>query len=454
MLKTSLRIVALAAIVVASGSALAGLMPGLWQPALLSLSIILLWATGALPEDQTALIFFVGASLQGFVRPEIIFSGFATTAFWLVFGGLVIGAAVRRCGLDIVIARPFLAFTRGAYWRAVVAVILISLVLSLVVPSSMTRVMLSVPVVLALCEQLGLGDGRGKLGLVAAAVLASYYFGSGLLPANVPNMALVGSTEKILPIHFRFAEYFITYFPVLGLVKTALAGCLIVLAFNVPVADVPVVKLSVERDDNRKWLVGLVLIAALLFWVTDFVHGISPAWIAMIAALIFLFPGVDIVPLDQFGRLVNVRPLFFVAGILGLGSFIAASGLGTAAAQYLSAWVGLKNDGSLREVGLLTGISATLGLLATHGGMAALMPSLAKDLAVASGLPIKTVIGTVVVGYSILLLPYQVPPSLVGFQIAAIPSRDAALATFAIGLVTSLVAVPLQFMWWRAIGFY
>jgi hypothetical protein len=86
--------------------------------------------------------------------------------------------------------------------------------------------------------------------------------------------------------------------------------------------------------------------------------------------------------------------------------------------------------------------------------MAALMPSLAKDLAAASGLPIKTVIGTVVVGYSILLLPYQVPPSLVGFQIAAISPRDAALATFAIGLVTSLVAVPLQFMWWRAIGFY
>ena len=86
MLTTSLRIVALSAIVLASGSALFGAMPGLWQPALLSLSIILLWATGALPEDQTALLFFVGASLLGSVKAEVIFSGFATTAFWLVFG--------------------------------------------------------------------------------------------------------------------------------------------------------------------------------------------------------------------------------------------------------------------------------------------------------------------------------------------------------------------------------
>lgn len=114
-----------------------------------------------------------------------------------------------------------------------------------------------------------------------------------------------------------------------------------------------------------------------------------------------------------------------------------------AAVQHLSTWAGLKNDGSMREAALLTGISATLGLLATNGGMAALMPSLAKDLAVASGLSIEAVIGTIVVGYSILLLPYQVPPTVVGFQMAAVPPRSAVLATLSIGIVTSAVAVPL-----------
>ena len=453
MIKISIRIVALSGVILASGSGLAVVAPGLWQAGVLSFSIILLWATGALPEDQTALIFFVGASLLGSVRPESIFSGFATTAFWLVFGGLVIGAAVRRSGLDVIIARPILHFARGAYWRAIFAVMLLSLVLSFLVPSSMTRTMLTIPVVLALTEELGIADGRGKLGLVTAALLASYYLGSGLLPANVPNMALVGSAEKVLPVHFHFAEYFITYFPVLGLLKTVLAGFLISITFNVGIAAAPPAAVSIEPEGGRYRLVGLVLLAALLFWVTDFLHGISPAWIAMIAALIFLFPGVDVVPIDQFGRLVNLRPLFFVAGILGLGSFIAASGLGVAAAQHLSAWAGLKNDGSMRETALLVGISATLGLLATQGGMAALMPSLAKDLAVASGLSIDAVIGTIVVGYSILLLPYQVPPTVVGFQMAAVPPRSAVLATLSIGIITSAVAVPLQFLWWRAIGF-
>ena len=66
---------------------------------------------------------------------------------------------------------------RGAYWRVVVAIILSSLALSVIVPSSMTRVVLTMPVVLALTEELGIANGRGKLGLVTAAVLASYYFG-------------------------------------------------------------------------------------------------------------------------------------------------------------------------------------------------------------------------------------------------------------------------------------
>jgi di/tricarboxylate transporter len=340
------------------------------------------------------------------------------------------------------------------YWRVILAIMLVSLVLSFLVPSSMTRVLLVMPVVVALTDQLGIANGRGRLGVVTAAVLANYYLGSGLLPANVPNMVLAGSAEKILPVHFRFAEYFVAYFPILGLLKTVLAGCVITLAFKVRLVDVKPASPVSESKDKRSKLVCCVLLVALAFWVTDFLHGISPAWIGMIVALIFMFPGIEIVPLNQFNQLINVRLLFFVAGILGLGSFVDASGLGVAVAQHLSELTRLKPDGSLREVALLTGISAFVGLLTTHGGMAALMPSLAKGLAAASGLSIEVVIGTIVVGYSILLLPYQVPPTLVGYQLGAVPTRDAALATLSIGLVTSAVAVPLQFLWWHAIGFF
>ena len=98
-------------------------------------------------------------------------------------------------------------------------------------------------------------------------------------------------------------------------------------------------------------------------------------------------------------------------------------------------------------------IAATFGLRATLGEMAALLPSLAIDLAPASGLSIDAVAGTIIVGYSVLPLPYQVPPSVVGYQMACVPHRSAVLTTLWIKFVTAVVSVPCQFLWWRVIGF-
>ncbi|MEI9805496.1 MAG: SLC13 family permease [Pseudolabrys sp.] len=159
--KIIIRSVALICIVGASGYSLLGHAPAIWQAAAITAAIILLWSTGALPEDQTALIFFASASILGLVGSDVIFSGFVTAAVWLVFAGLVIGVAVRRTGIDQLIATPIIALAGSSYWRAVATVIAISLVLSFTVPSSMTRMMLVIPVIIAFIERLGLASVDG-----------------------------------------------------------------------------------------------------------------------------------------------------------------------------------------------------------------------------------------------------------------------------------------------------
>ena len=454
--RSAIRILTLTCIIGASAYTVFGGPPALWQAAVLSAAIVTLWATGALPEDQTALVFFVSSSVMGLAGPDVIFSGFATAALWLVFGGLVIGAAVRKTGMDRLIAAPIILLAGASYWRAVCTVIGISLVLSFTVPSSMTRVMLVVPIILAFIERLGL-DERGRNGLIILTVLSSYYLGSGILTANVPNMALTGSVERNLHIHLHFAEYLLTYFPVLGLLKTAILGILISVVFSDQIRKTPErsstsAGQSALPPSKDRWVVGIVLGVSLLLWITDVWHGISPAWVALAAAIIFMFPGVDIVPLHQFGQLVNLRPLLYVGGILGFGAFIAATGLGTGIAHYFILLAGLTGLGEIRDMVSLSLLSGFVGLMATHGGMAALMPSLARDLGAASGLGVDTIVGSIVLGYSILLLPYQVPPTVVGYHMAAVPHRIATWSTFWIGAVTALVSIPCQLLWQYFIG--
>ena len=52
------------------------------------------WATRWLPEYPTALLFFLLATVTRAAPANAIFSGFASSAFWLVLSGFVLGAAI------------------------------------------------------------------------------------------------------------------------------------------------------------------------------------------------------------------------------------------------------------------------------------------------------------------------------------------------------------------------
>ncbi len=68
----------------------------LFLPSIIVGLTILLWATSLLPEFMTALLFFAAAMIAKIAPPEVIFGGFASSAFWLVFSGFVLGIAIRN----------------------------------------------------------------------------------------------------------------------------------------------------------------------------------------------------------------------------------------------------------------------------------------------------------------------------------------------------------------------
>ena len=69
-----------------------------WTGAL-ALATIVLFATGVVPEFITSIVFFAIAMLFALAPAGVIFSGFQSAGFWMVFGGLVIGAGISSTGL-------------------------------------------------------------------------------------------------------------------------------------------------------------------------------------------------------------------------------------------------------------------------------------------------------------------------------------------------------------------
>lgn len=70
----------------------------LFLPSIIVGITILLWATSLLPEFMTALLFFAAAMIAKIAPPEVIFGGFASSAFWLVFSGFVLGSPYAKPG--------------------------------------------------------------------------------------------------------------------------------------------------------------------------------------------------------------------------------------------------------------------------------------------------------------------------------------------------------------------
>jgi di/tricarboxylate transporter len=67
----------------------------------------------------------------------VIFGGFASSAFWLVFSGFVLGIAIRKTGLADRAARALSSRLTDSWPLMVASVVLLSYALAFVMPSNM-----------------------------------------------------------------------------------------------------------------------------------------------------------------------------------------------------------------------------------------------------------------------------------------------------------------------------
>ncbi|WP_454692211.1 SLC13 family permease [Achromobacter aloeverae] len=425
---------------------------GLLPAAILVAATIALWATARLPEYLVALLFFAAAAILHVAPVDVVFSGFASAAFWLVLSGFVLGLAIRKVGLADRMAGALAAQLNGSWPRMVGGVILLTYGLAFVMPSNMGRIALLMPIVMALADRAGLAEGsRGRCGLALAVGMGTYQLSASILPANVPNLVMAGAAEQAYGLHFAYLSYLWLHAPVMGILKgLALLGCICLMfpARPQPVAA-GAARAPLSRDEKR---LSALLAITLALWMTDAWHGISPAWVGLAAACVCLLPRVGFLNGDEFAAGVNIRTCIYVAAILGLAAVVTASGLGHAIGRWLLALLPLDPAQPLRTFYALVGLTGVLNFVVTANGVPALFTPLAQALADGSGLPLLTVLMIQVIGYATPVLPYQAAPFVVAMGMGKVPPRAGLALCLAVALITVVVLVPLDYGWFKLLG--
>ena len=420
----------------------------------LALATVVLFATGVLPEFISAILFFAVAMLFALAPADVVFAGFKSAGFWMVFGGLVIGAGVRSTGLAERLAHYVRRRFGNRYGGIIAGVVVMGVVMAFLMPSTLGRLMILMPIVLAMAEGFGYGPGsNGRTGMVLAVSFGTMIPGFAIMSATVPAMVIIGAAETLYDIRPIYGTWLLLHFPVLGFLKAIAIGLLVVWLF--PESDA---REATEQHEipaamaGRERTMTILLLLALALWMTDFVHHISPAWVALGVAGVMILPFVGIVSAQDIEEKVKFGSLFYVAGVLGLGALVAHGGVGDLLAQSVLPLLKLSPGESAWNFAAIAGLSSALAMFATQPGVPAILAPLASHMAEATDLPVEAVLMLTVAGYTTVILPYQTPPLVVAMHLGGVPMRQGNKLCLWLLMFTVLVLLPLDYLWWRLLG--
>lgn len=410
-----------------------------------------LFATHALPEHITALLVLLLAIVGGVAPASVVFSGFEVGALWLLFSGIIVGIAAQEAGLGAWVAWYILGRMRMTYVRAVVLLVVVSVLLGFVIPATIPRIILLMPIALGIAEALGFKAGsRGYTGIALAAGVGTFGPTFAIVTANLPTVVHMGAIESVYGLKVSYAEFLFYHFPVIGVLRGIALVAFLILLFREPerIAD----EKPLEPMNARQKKLLAVLLGALVMWVTDSWHGIHPAWIAMGAAIVIMWPGLKLISPTAFKEKVDLSPVLYVAGILSIGAIMVANGLDKEVGKIVLSAVDWSSHGTLADLYFIGVLSILVSLISTVPAVPTLLVPIADQISTATGLSLSAVLMTELLGFSTTLLPYQAPPLVVLLSLCAVKAVDLVKLNVLLAIVMLTLGFPAAMAWWQAIG--
>jgi sodium-dependent dicarboxylate transporter 2/3/5 len=296
----------------------------------IALFMVLAWITEATDHAIAGLIGCFLFWALGVVRFDVAFSGFANDTAWFLFGATLMGIMASKSGLARRLAYHVMLRVGTTYPRILLGLIVTDFLLTLIVPSGIARIVIMAAVALGLVEALGMPAGsNGARGIFLIITYTAALFDKMII-AGASSITARGMIERIGEVDVQWSQWFIAFLPchiitvfaawwlTLWLFppeKTGLAGGQAYLQGELR-------KLGPLSAPETK--AAILLGAATVLWVTDFLHHISSAKIGLGIGLAALLPYIGVLRVDDLKK-VNYLPVFFVAAALGMAKVLEAT---------------------------------------------------------------------------------------------------------------------------------
>ncbi len=408
-------------------------------------STIAYWATNIIPLYFSSLIFLFTCLVFTLSPKEIIFSGFSSSAFWLVFSGMLIATAIKNVNLNNRFSNFFSIIKNISYLKLLIYISIFCIAFSFLMPSSVVRVVLLVPLAITIANALDFEEkDKGYIGILLTFILCSSIPAFTILPANVPNMILSGLTKEIYDFELLFSHYLLSNFFVLGFLKNIIIVALIYLFFKDEIKQNKIKKENSSFSKNEK-IVMITLLIMLSFWLTDFIHKISPSVIAMIGVLFLAYPSINIIKNKDINS-INFSSLIFVAAIISLGSIIANNEF---IKESLLSVINLysPSEYKLFDYIKVTTLMSLSGIIITQPTIPAIFTPMAEQLSNISSFSLNEIFMMQVAAFSNVYFPFQAPPLAVGLALSGMKQKHMLKIVLVLAIICIIFLYPLEYLW-------
>lgn len=297
-----------------------------WMPALTGmLFIILAWGLG-LADDKAALY------------------GFGDSTPWFIWGGLLMALGVRTTGLHLRISYSLLAKASATTKGVILIQYIVHYILSLIIPSTTARVTTTAPIAAAQVEALGLPikSRAGKM-MMISLIMAPFIFTRGTLTGGSTQI-LAWGILKDNGITLSWLQWYLyMLFPVVLSAIVMFFGLWVLFRPENPqigsadgesgstdairqVAQKELDKLGPMKMGEKK--VAAILIAAVLIWCTESLHGISADLVGIAIGAVMCLPVIGVLDAKDAMKKINWSNIAFVAAALSIGQVTEKSGVG------------------------------------------------------------------------------------------------------------------------------
>lgn len=265
--------------------------------------------------------------LFGIVPFGTAFGTFGQSSWWLLVGALGIGVAVSKSGLlkrlSLYVMKIFPATFKGQ----VLALLTSGVVISPMIPSSSAKAAIIAPISHGISQAMGYEDkSRGAGGLFGAFYIAFVAICPLFLSASFLSYMILGLLPTDVAAHFSWVNWFLAALP-WGVLVLLICGWGI-LTFYKPEKDnkLPAGYVNEKLTELGAWskhekITLTVVLIALVFWMTEMLHGISATIIALCALGALLF--FRIYERPDFRSGLGWDNIIFIGGIMNMGSVLS-----------------------------------------------------------------------------------------------------------------------------------